>query len=657
MGAPTWPPDADAARTAGHGNTEEETERAMLRAFLFGNPPRQLGDAEVGTTLWSQQRRLDAWLKMISQRNAQLLPGSPAGTDGSILFLPPALPLPVAPESDAALYRVMAVLQLGMLDGGFLEDRALLRELLNDWILRSTYTLLACQWVLQHWTERFPGLRRDLSVVSVMESAGRLRVNLTEVPRDGLPHAFIPLYDRLTLCLNWPKPDSTGDHAQAAISKVRSATTPEAARLIVGGQAHQLSRHFRSLRLGPPPVPEYCGLIRPEWILGEEARAQETSEDWKKGQIPLRRLRKALARKDQADIRRRFKDKLREKMLSPELGDVGKMPAYGPARDAARAEVKETGPKHWTPDSSYTSLTDQIGDLASTEGNFHPEWDHQRRGYRVHATRVLIQTSDTGPIENYDTIVNQHRKELAQIRDRFERLRVEERWVGAQQDGPELDLAAVIRARTDIAANHPPRQNIYRRFIRQRRDLCVLTLVDLSGSTKGAVLYEQQRSIVLFSEALRTLQLPHAFYGFNGAGPKQCHFHQLKGFQEEYDDTIKRRLGNLKATGGTRLGAHLREARRLLAQQPQGRRLLLLLSDGRPEEQGEYRGQYGVEDSAMAVHEGHQSGLNIHCISMDDSSEAPKYLNRIFGAGQFHLVPEVAQLPNRLSEVFRNLLK
>ncbi|MEC7241200.1 MAG: hypothetical protein VXW32_08160, partial [Myxococcota bacterium] len=616
--------------------SEDEVERAYLRDFLFGNPPRQLGTEDSGTALYELQRRLEAWLRMVSATPFELTGGSPSGTDLQRIFVPPALPLPVRSRSDAALYRVMGLIQLGLIEHGFLHDRALLGELYRDWTLRSTYHLLAAQWILQHYIRRFPGIENDLRRVSAMESAGKLRVNLTEVPRDGIPNAFTPLYDGLTIGLNWNTDSPDGLAAERAVDAVRQTPEPAGALLVVSGQARRLRDEFMSRRLGPPPLPEVVGLIRPEWILGEEARQQEAGQDWREGQLPLRRLKQAIKDRKAAAIGSRLREKIRQKMALPPEESIRDMPAYGPARDAARAAAVQTKERRFTPSADVSSFTQGGGeDLPDSEGQAHHEWDASRGAYRIAAVRVLSPAANSGPLENYQRICEQQRREIALVRRRFAALRVEERWVGRQPDGPELDMASAIRAYCDIHAGKEPAQEIYRKFIRQRRDLCVMTLVDLSGSTKGSVLYEQQRAIVLFAEALSTLDLPHAFYGFNGTGAQDCRLSRIKGFDEHYEDPVLRRLGNLRAEGGTRLGAHIREASRLLALRPQARRLLLLLSDGKPEERGEYRGRYGVRDSEMAVAEGRPNGIQVHCISLDPAEEAPTYLTRIFGPGRF----------------------
>ena len=92
-------------------------------------------------------------------------------------------------------------------------------------------------------------------------------------------------------------------------------------------------------------------------------------------------------------------------------------------------------------------------------------------------------------------------------------------------------------------------------------------------------------------------------------------------------------------------------------QRPQARRILMILSDGKPEDRGDYRGTYGIKDTAMAVQEVQRAGVHVHCISLDAREDAGAYLQEIFGRGRFLQVSDVDSLPKRLPEVFRSLVK
>jgi nitric oxide reductase NorD protein len=104
------------------------------------------------------------------------------------------------------------------------------------------------------------------------------------------------------------------------------------------------------------------------------------------------------------------------------------------------------------------------------------------------------------------------------------------------------------------------------------------------------------------------------------------------------------------------MGAFIRHASWLLAQRPESRRILMIVSDGKPEDRAEYRGRYGIRDTAMAVAEARRLGVHVFCISIDPEEAAERYLTEIFGAGRFLKLDDMDALPLRLPEVFRDLV-
>ena len=690
MAAPTWPPTPEegyeltmeeyglSAGELGLEDDDEEAERALLAHFLFQDPKRLSTEGgAIGLSQAEVHRRLDAWLRMISGRDFTLGMSEPASTDCEHLFLPKALPAPREPWADEVLFRCMGLVQLGLAELGFLDDRSLLSELYRDWVVRSIYHLLAARYVVRHWRERYPGVAADFEAVLAMEKAGAMRVNLTPVPRDGLPGAFIPLYGGLTINLNWPEPGPEGDPARAAVAAVDAAGSPSAARAVISGHCQTLRAHYRRLRLGPPPLPYFLGVIRPEWILADLSRDLAYEQEWKKGNKPLRQLLAAKLKGQGAiplpgaggepaprrGLRGRLKGRLKRRGRG-EAPAVGEMPAYGELRDAYQREQRQPkqvryGAASWDAGTRPEEiLTNEIEAKPGDDGGRdYEEWDYKEGVYRVSETRVFSPESASGPLSSYGAIVEANGAEIKQIRKRFAALRVEERWLSGQYEGPEIDINRAVTACIDLRTGHQPREDYYRRFVRQRQEICILTLVDLSGSTQGGVLHAEQEAVVLFAEGLKTLGMPHAFYGFNSTHPKECFVYRMKGFDEPYSEAVRKRLGNLRANGATRMGAFVRHSTWLLSQRPQPKRVLLLLSDGRPEARGEYRGSYGVKDAAMAVQESRRAGVHVHCISMDPDEGAEDYLREIFGAGHFLTLRSADSLPARLPEVFRGLVK
>lgn len=81
----------------------------------------------------------------------------------------------------------------------------------------------------------------------------------------------------------------------------------------------------------------------------------------------------------------------------------------------------------------------------------------------------------------------------------------------------------------------------------------------------------------------------------------------LKPFGERYTSEVRGRIQAIKPGYYTRMGA-VRHAAGILAAQPAPRRLLLLLTDGKPNDLDRYEGRYGAEDTRMAVPVGPAGG-------------------------------------------------
>lgn len=647
--------------------TDDDAEQALLARFLFEPPQRTaIGGERNGLALDRIVKQLTALLRMLSGRSFQVAYSDPPATDNLNIYLPKAVPAPEAYEQDLLLYRAMALVQVGFLRHGILQDRAVLAAIHRDWVLRSAFHLLAARYVLRQWAEEYPGLREDLRKVALLDKAGAMRVNVTAVPRDGMPSAFVPLYDGLATCLNWRTPGLEGEPARLAVRTIDRHAGAAILPLLMA-QAQLLREHFHRLRLGPPPLPWFVGIIRPEWILADLARDIAYEQEWKKGNKPLRQLLEAISRNKKGPLatppvtigssgapRQGLRARLLARISGPDTSS--KAPAYGALRDE-HVEQARVAAAARPEDDLLEAPPKPSGGPDADGAREYDEWDDAAGVYRFAAVKVIEIEAPTGPLGGYEKVVTANQRQIKEIRRRFEALRVEERWLHGQADGSELDMNRAIAALTDIAAGHQPDDRVYKRYVRQRQTVAILTLVDLSGSTQGHVIHLEQEAIVLFAEGLKSLGFPHAFYGFGNTHPQECQLQRIKGFDEPYGDAVYKRMGNLRPNGATRLGAYLRHAGWLLGSRSQARKVLLVVSDGKPEDRGEYRGKQGIRDTAMAVAEVRRLGVHVHCISLDANEDADGYLGEIFGKGRFLKLDAVDALPARLPEVFRGLVR
>ena len=82
-------------------------------------------------------------------------------------------------------------------------------------------------------------------------------------------------------------------------------------------------------------------------------------------------------------------------------------------------------------------------------------------------------------------------------------------------------------------------------------------------------------------------------------------------------------------------------------------KLMIILSDGKPNDFDLYEGKYGIEDIRKAVLEARAFGIQSYCITVD--TEAREYLPTIFERGNFLVLEDIQSLPQKLVGMYRRL--
>lgn len=300
--------------------------------------------------------------------------------------------------------------------------------------------------------------------------------------------------------------------------------------------------------------------------------------------------------------------------------------------------------------------------VASDEkrGVAYPEWDFRAGAYRHPGAIVHVVPAPLGDAKWVERFLTERRAMLTAVRRRFEDLRAQRLRLGRQLDGEDIDLAAVVEARADLRAGQPMSQALYATTRTVRRDLAVMLLVDVSGSTDGwisgnrRVIDVEREALLPVCVALDALGAAYSVQAFSGEGPKGVVVQSVKHFRERYGKDVARRIAALEPEHYTRAGAAFRHATALLMQEPARQRLLILLSDGKPNDVDEYEGRYGVEDLRQSVTEAKLQGIHPFCLTVD--RQGAEYLPYVFGARQYALLQQVERLPTVLLEWLRRLV-
>lgn len=290
------------------------------------------------------------------------------------------------------------------------------------------------------------------------------------------------------------------------------------------------------------------------------------------------------------------------------------------------------------------------------------EWDYRQQSYKENWARVherpLRERDEVRAVAiatEYDGTLRRLKRALqAQKPTRMAPRR-------RQYEGDEPDLEAAVQFMVERRAGRSPKASIYQQRRPQQRDTSVLLLADLStsimaeaGDSGVRVVDRLRAAMLLFGEALVEVGDPFALYGFASKYHDEVLLYPIKRFADKFDSRARALLGGLSGRLATRMGAAIRHSARLMLRSPAQRRLLLILSDGRPadyDDGGDFR--YLQEDTRMAVKEAQDLGIHAFCISLDP--RGGEYLPLVFGPGHYLVLPHLDSLPTRLPEIYLRL--
>ncbi len=330
----------------------------------------------------------------------------------------------------------------------------------------------------------------------------------------------------------------------------------------------------------------------------------------------------------------------------------------------------------------------------NTRSFLYEEWDYQQRRYlnahcRLYEERLDATDSDTELAETLDLV----RRWQPEIKARLAHIKP----LGYQRQpkvevGDEFDFNALLQARLDLRCGISPDERIYSRRERMRRDLGAAFLVDLSASTDDPlekpepepfdedeyyklrdphmdfdltatpeptrrIIDVQREAMLVMAAALESLGDDHGIYGFSGYGRDCVEFYVAKELGEAYGAHTLRAIGAMQPKRSTRMGPAIRHATRKLVAAGYAQKLMLILSDGFPQDcdYGPDRGEheYGVQDTAKALAEAEAKGIDTFCVTVDRSGH--DYLARMCPSANYLIIDEVEDLPAALTKVYQAL--
>ncbi len=167
----------------------------------------------------------------------------------------------------------------------------------------------------------------------------------------------------------------------------------------------------------------------------------------------------------------------------------------------------------------------------------------------------------------------------------------------------------------------------------------------------------QREAMLVMSAALEQLGDSYGVYGFSGYGRDCVELFVAKEPDERFSRNTLAAIAGMKPKRSTRMGPAIRHSTRKLLDSGNALKVLLIISDGFPQDcdYGPDRGEheYGVQDTARALQEAHDKGVETFCVTVDRAGH--DYLKRMCPESRYLVIEEIEDLPEQLTKVYEAL--
>jgi len=308
-------------------------------------------------------------------------------------------------------------------------------------------------------------------------------------------------------------------------------------------------------------------------------------------------------------------------------------------------------------------LQTEIGDLleaGSADGIPYPEWDGKKKKYKKDWCWIYPKHAEKSSDQSFvQEITRQYQKTIRQLRKRLEAQRMARKLADRQRDGETVDIDAVVENQCLIQAGQTPSERMYLKKIKKGREVASLILLDLSLSADSYVdgrkiLDVCKESLIILGKVLENLGDSVEVAAFYSSTRNECSYIYLKKFHENWD-VLYQRINNLEANGYTRIGPALRHATHRINTLPSKKKVIILLSDGKPNDYDKYEGMYGIRDIRQAIREANRKDIQLFALAI--SNQAYDYLPVMLGKGNYSVVKKTEEMTKSFGDLYQKLMK
>ena len=299
----------------------------------------------------------------------------------------------------------------------------------------------------------------------------------------------------------------------------------------------------------------------------------------------------------------------------------------------------------------------EAADDSPRRGTPYPEWDYKKRRYKPDWCYVQEERPGDGNPAWAARVEGEHRALILDLKKKFAALATEYLRAKRQPSGDDFDIDALVDHQIQWRGGQSPDENIYLHRNRELHDLSALILLDRSYSTDGYIDGERvldiiRETIFCAGEVLADFVEDFGVAAFSSNTRHQCSFQWVKGFDDPWR-MARARLGEVDAAGYTRIGPALRHAQEALVKRHARRRVVILVTDGKPCDYDRYEGTYGIRDVKMALETGHRNDIGAHAFAVE--RRAKEYFPAMFTPDHYSIVSSPKALASGLCDLFATL--
>lgn len=289
----------------------------------------------------------------------------------------------------------------------------------------------------------------------------------------------------------------------------------------------------------------------------------------------------------------------------------------------------------------------------------YPEWHAKSNKYLNNYCQLFEDPIhlETQINDNKKNLILKHASNIETWKRKIQSLNNQFLWVRRQKDGEEIDYDSYVR---DVPALLN-RKNIEARWYESKKkslqESTIFILFDQSMSSDSWVANQRVLDVIIEAIGLCGILFEDVFNDVCIAGTwsetrKNCFLQNYKSSKQTWEQFFQTQH-LIEPTGYTRLGPAIRHATDKLTKAATEKKLLLLITDGKPTDLDGYEGNHGIQDIRQACLEATSRGILPYALTID--SQAKQYFPRMFQ--HYQMLHDPQKLAEAIYTVLLQLIK